>query len=150
MATLRDRPYPGTNFEVDLGTGETDSVRAGFSEVVMPAGMIDVLEYRMGNSRTSEPLKLVGTTRYRNVILKRGVIGSLDLFQWWDQARRGQPDVRRDVTISLLSEDRSTAVMKWKLTNAWPVGYSTTDLSGIGSDVLVEVIELAYERLDVE
>ena len=150
MATFRERPYSGTNFQVDLGTGDPEGPLAGFSEVVMPSGMIDVTEYRSGNSKISGSLKLPGVTRYRNVILKRGVLGALDLFEWWDQARNGDPDVRRTVTISLLSEDRSDVVMKWKLTNAWPVGYETTELSGTQSKILLEVIELAYEHLDVE
>ena len=150
MATERSRPYAGANFLVDLGTGDTETVRAGFAEVVMPAGLIDVVEYRAGNSKTPEPLQLAGVTRYRNVVLKRGVIGSLDLYEWWDQARNGDPDVRRVVTISLLSEDRSEVAMTWKLEGAWPVAYSTSDLSGTESGVAMEILELAYERMTVE
>jgi hypothetical protein len=36
MAVLRDRPYPGMNFLVDLGTGSSEGPEAGLAEVIFP------------------------------------------------------------------------------------------------------------------
>ena len=41
MAVLRERPYPGFNFLVDLGGGTTDGPEAGFQEM-SPAFALDV------------------------------------------------------------------------------------------------------------
>lgn len=149
MATLRDVPYGNQHFQVDLGIGDKGPA-TGFSEIVMPDISIDVIEYRTGNDKESGTHKLPGLTHYRNVILRRGIIGSLDLYNWIDQVRNGDPNARRAVTITLLSEDLTTPVLIWKLLRAWPVKYSFGDLNAKGDDVAIEELTLAYERLEME
>jgi phage tail-like protein len=148
MAVLRDLPYGNQNFRVDLGDG-AEGVAAGFSEVVLPDISIDVIEYRNGNDRESGTHKLPGLARYDNVILRRGIIGSLNLYEWIDQVRNGDANARRTVTIILLSED-GTEVLTWRLRRAWPVKYSFGNLNAKGTDVAIEELVLAYERLDME
>src|SRR2546430_9835670 len=132
MAILRDLPYGNQHFLVDLGDGEVAG--AGFYEVVLPDISIDVIEYRTGNDKTSGTHKLAGLARYDNAVLRRGIIGSLNLYNWINQVRNGDVNARRTVTISLLSEDR-TVVLVWKLLRAWPVKYSFGELNAKGTDV---------------
>ena len=110
---------------------------------------IDVIEYRNGNDKESGTHKLPGLARYENVILRRGIIGSLSLYDWINQVRNGDANARRTVTITLLAEDLS-AVLTWKLLRAWPVKYSFGDLNAKGTDVAIEELVLAYERLEME
>ncbi len=149
MAILRDHPYGNQHFRVDLGAG-ADGPEAGFSEVVLPDISVDVIEYREGNDKESGTHKLPGLARYDNVILRRGVIGSLNLYDWINQVRNGDANARRSVTITLLSEDLTQVVFTWKLLRAWPVKYSFGDLNAQGTDVAIEELVLAYERLEIE
>lgn len=149
MAVLRDHPYGNQHFLVDLGGGPQGLV-AGFSEVILPDIEIDVIEYRNGNDKESLTRKLPGLSHYANVTLRRGVIGSLDLYQWINQVRNGDPNMRRNVTISLLAEDLTAVVLVWKLLRAWPVKYSVAPLNAKGTDVAMEELVLAYERLEME
>jgi len=149
MAILRDAPYGNQHFRVDLGTG-ADGPAAGFSHIVLPDIAIDIVEYRTGNDKESGTHKLVGLARYGNVILRRGIIGSLDLYNWINQVRNGDANARRTVTISLLSEDLTNVVLTWKLLRAWPIKYSFGDLNAKGTDVAMEELVLAYERLEME
>ena len=89
MAVLRDRPYAQFNFLVDLGTGVTDGVEAGFQECSPISMSVDVIEYRNGNEKENGPRKLTGLQRVTDVTLRRGIIGSLNLYQWLDQIRNG-------------------------------------------------------------
>jgi phage tail-like protein len=150
MAIARERPYLNGNFQVDLGTGDAGSVRAGFAEVFLPEAGIEVVEYRNGNERANEPRKLIGSVGYGNLVLRRGLIGELDLYEWWNQARNGDASARRNVTVRLLAEDRGDVVFTWKFTNAWPTRYSSPTLSAGGNDVAMEEIELAFERMEIE
>jgi phage tail-like protein len=143
MAIARDRPYVNGNFLVDLGTGDTETPRGAFTEVVIPDAVVQPIEYRAGNDKTNEPKKLVGSVSYANLILRRGLIGETDLYQWWNQARSG-------ATISLLSEDRTVTVWRWTFTNAWPTRYTTSELSAEGDDIVIEEIEICFERLEVD
>ncbi len=150
MAIARERPYLSGNFQVDLGTGEVDTVRAGFAEIILPEALVATIEYRNGNEKTNETRKLPGAVSYTNLVLRRGVIGELDLYEWWNQARNGDAGLRRTVVVRLLSENRAEIVFQWKFTNAWPTRYAFSPLSAEGKAVLVEELELAFERMEVE
>ena len=149
MAILRDTPYGNQHFRVDLVTGDAGP-GAGFSHIVLPDISIDVIQYRTGNDKESGTRKLPGLAHYGNVILRRGIIGSLDLYAWINDVRNGDVNARRNVVISLLSEDMTSVVFTWKLLRAWPVKYSFADLNGKGTDVAMEELVLAYERLEME
>ena len=150
MAVLRDRPYVQFNFLVDLGTGDPTVPDAGFQEVSRLDAAVDVIEYRTGNSKENAPMKITGLTRVDDVVLRRGVIGSLSLAAWSQQVRDGDPAAARTVTISLQNEDRTGIVMSWKLLRARPVRHVFGPLDALGGDVAVEELVLAYERLEVE
>ena len=149
MAVLRDRPYAQFNFLVDLGTGETDGPRAGFQECSQIGMSVDLIEYRNGNEKANEVRKLTGLARYPDVTLRRGIIGSLDLYQWLDQIRNGDANAVRNVAIQLLSEDRAV-VQTWHLRHARIVKHVSGPLNAQGCDVAIEELTLAYERLELE
>jgi phage tail-like protein len=137
------------NYLVDLGTGDTDSAQAGFSEVSGLGMEINIAEYRNGNEKDNAPRKITGSYKVPDVTLKRGVIGSLDMYEWLDDVRNGSQDALRTVTIQQLSEDRTNVAMEWKLTNARPIKYTGPSLSAKGTDVAVEELVLAAERIDM-
>lgn len=150
MAVLRDRPYAQFNFLVDLGTGQTDGPEAGFQECSGIGMSVDVIEYRNGNDKENNPRKLTGLTRVSDVTLKRGVIGSLALYQWINQIRNGDAAAARNVTIHLQNEDHTAIVMTWKLRGARIIKHTSGPLNAKGTDVALEEITLAYERLEFE
>jgi phage tail-like protein len=150
MAVLRERPYAQFNFLVDLGTGTTDGVPAGFQECG-PIGMsVDVIEYRNGNEKANEVRKLTGLARMNDVTLKRGIIGSLDLYNWLNQVRNGDQAALRNVLIHLQNEDHTAIVQTWKLFRARIVKHVSGPFNAQACDVAVEELTLAYERLELE
>jgi phage tail-like protein len=149
MAVLRDRPYAQFNFLIDLGTGETDGPRAGFQECSQIGMSVDVIEYRTGNMVENSVQKITGLNKSTDVTLKRGVIGSLDLYQWLDQIRNGDANAIRNVTIQLLNEEREI-VQTWRLGRACIVKHVSGPLNAHGCDVAIEELTLAYERLEME
>ena len=144
MAVQRDNPYPNFNFAVDIGLGDA----IGFSEVDLPAGEIEVIEYREGNEIALRPRKLPGLTKYANVTLKRGVTGNVELFEWWRSGRDGQL-LGRKVVITLLDE-QGQPVQRWVLRDAWPVKLDYSTLNALGNEVLIETLELAHEGFETE
>ncbi len=150
MAVLRERPYAQFNFLVDLGTGTTDGPEAGFQECSAISMSVDVIEYRNGNEKENHPRKLTGLARASDVTLKRGIIGSLSLYKWLDQIRNGDPAALRNVVIHLQNEDHTMIVMTWKLLRARIIKHRSGPLNGKGTDVAMEELTLAYERLELE
>ncbi len=150
MAEFRERPYSQFNYLVNLGTGDTASAQAGFNEVSGMGFEINVAEYRNGNEKDNAPRKITGSYKIPDVTLKRGVIGSLDLYEWVNEVRDGSQEQLRTVTIQLQSEDRGAIAMTWKLTNARPMKYTAPTLSGAGTEIAIEELVLCCERLDIE
>lgn len=152
MAVERERPYSLFNFRVVIENGpDAASTRAAFQEVTGLGVEITVAEYRAGNSKDNAPLKITGTYKVPDVTLKRGLIGDLEtLYSWINEVRLGSQTALRTVTIELQSEDHTQTVQAWKLTNARPTKYTGPSLSGKGTDVAVEELVLAAERIDIE
>src|ERR671927_1779900 len=101
MAVLRDRPYVQFNFLVDLGTGNTDGPEAGFQEVSGIGMEVTVAEYRNGNERENSVRKITGLNKSTDVTLKRGVIGSLSLYNWLNDIRNGNQNSLRTISVQL-------------------------------------------------
>jgi phage tail-like protein len=150
VAVLRERPYAQFNFLVDLGTGNTDGPEAGFQECSEIGMSVDVIEYRNGNEKENAVRKLTGLARVNDVTLRRGIIGSLNLYQWLDQIRNGDAAGYRTVLIHLMSEDHTATVLTWKLLRARIIKHTSGPLNAKGTDVAMEELTLAYERLELE
>ncbi|MBU8896467.1 phage tail protein [Corallococcus sp. H22C18031201] len=150
MAVQRERPYVQFNFLVDLGTGSTDGADAGFQEISNVGMEVTVAEYRNGNEKENSVRKITGLNKATDVTMKRGVIGSLSLYRWLDQLRNGDPNALRTVTIQLQNEDHTAVVQTWKLLRARIVKHLSGPFNAKGTDVAMEELTLAYERLEME
>lgn len=151
MAIERDNPYSNFNFLVDLGTGDTASVRAGFQEVTGLNVEITSADYRNGNEAVNHVRKINGMYRVGDITLRRGLMGSLDLFQWVNAVRTGDQGARRNITIQLRDEAGTNTVMTWRLTNARPIRYNAPGLNAKGgTDVAIEELVLSCEDLTIE
>lgn len=150
MAVLRDRPYVQFNFHVNLGDGVTNTPQAGFQEISGIGMEVTITEYRPGNYAFNNVIKTAGLNKATDVTMKRGVIGSLDLYKWLDDVRNGANNGLRNVTIELKSEDRSTTVQTWRLINARIMKHVSGPLNAKGTDVAMEELTLSYERLEME
>ena len=150
MAVLRERPYVQFNFLVDLGDGVTDGPEAGFQEVSGIGMEVTVSEYRNGNEKENAVRKITGMNKATDVTMKRGVIGSLNLYRWLNQIRNGDQAALLTVQIHLQNEDHTQIVQTWRLLRARIIKHTSGPMNGKGTDVAMEELVLAYERLEME
>ncbi|MBA3891159.1 MAG: phage tail protein [Gemmatimonadaceae bacterium] len=151
MPPKRDRPYAQFNFLVDLrGDGDTASVDAGFQECSNLGMEVTVAEYRAGNAKQNHVMKVTLLNKATDVTLKRGVIGSSTLYDWLHQIRSGDQTALRTVRVHLMSEDHAETVATWSMQNARIIKYVTGPFNAKGTDVAMEELTLAYERMEAE
>jgi phage tail-like protein len=131
-------------------SADTEGIEAGFAECSPISLEVAVAEYRNGNDKENAVRKLTGLQKVADVTLKRGVIGSVALYGWLNDIRNGDQAALRTVTIQLQSEDHTEIVMTWKLLRARIIKHVSGPLNARSSDVAVESITLAYERLEIE
>lgn len=152
MPVREDRPYVQFNFLVDLsGLSGMDpkSFSGGFQEVSGIGMEVTVSEYRNGNDKDNGVRKITGLNKSADVTLKRGVIGATTLYEWLNDIRNGNQKAFRDVAVTLMSEDRE-AVLEWRLLRARIIKCTYGPMSAKGTDVAMEEIVLAYERLEMK
>jgi len=148
MAVFREIPYGRFNFLVQIND-DGSGVIAGFSEVTGLDANICVTEYRAGNYRRNTPIKVTGLTHYTNIHLKRGILGSLDLYEWFDKVSKGDiDDATKDISIILLNEERDE-VLRWNIYRARPVALQGTRLEAEHCAVAIEELVLAHEGFDL-
>jgi phage tail-like protein len=153
MATFRDNPYGAFNFLVTLGGAQGDggegTIVGGFSDASGLGFDVNYSEYRNGNEKFNTSRKIPNTHKNDDVTLKRGVIGSDDLFVWVKGVRDGTADPR-SVSISLMDEARNP-VMTWVLRNAQPKSWKGPTLAAKGGgEVAMEELHLVHEGLDFQ
>ena len=89
------------------------------------------------------------TFKNDDVTLKRGLVGSTDLFDWLKSVREGAKNPR-NVTILLLDEARQP-VAAFRLTNAQIKKYTGPTLAAKGGgEVAMEEIVLTHEGLEYQ
>ena len=150
MAEQRDNPYSNFNFVVLVDGQEL----AAFSEVSGLDSENTPIEYREGADAINSMRKLPGIEKYSNVSLKRGITGSMTLWNWRKEVRDSTSThpPRKEVTIKLLNEkgDRNKPAMTFKLRNAWPTKLVGPSLTAKGNDIAIEQLDLVHERLEIE
>jgi len=140
-------PHANSNFLVDLGYGDPNSFSSGFCEVVFP-------EFRIAPSVAAERPDQAEDGRHngggsRFLILRRGATGALDLYDWWNKARRGKAPKAQTIKVTLLAEDHATVVFTWYFRRARPVSLSYSPLNAMQGGVLIESIELTFDSMEM-
>lgn len=151
MPTQRNNPYGAFNFLVALGGAQGDgsegSIVGGFSDASGLGLDINYSEYRNGNERFNTVRKIPNTHKNDDVTLKRGLVGSDDLFVWLKGVRDGVADPR-NVVITLLDEARAT-VATFTLRNAQPKKWTGPTLAAKGGgEVAMEELHLVHEGIE--
>jgi phage tail-like protein len=134
-------PFLNNHFRVEIdGVATSD-----FTEVILPEPRADIIEFRTGGERTTR--KIAGRVRYSNLVLRRGLSQSDELFQWWSLVVSGVP-ARKNASVVLLGSSLEE-VKRWNLFRLLPARYTLSPLSTIEAPVaLMETLECATEDLN--
>lgn len=144
MATFRPDPYHMFNFTVAIGNGQEAETVGGFSDCSGLGVEVNYAEYRNGNEPFNTVRKVAGTYKNDDVTLKRGLVGSLSLFEWLRAVAGGAHEPRL-VTITLFDEAREP-VCSWELRNAQPKKWTgPTFAAKGGGEVAMEELSLVCE-----
>lgn len=142
MATgNRMDPFKNFNFLVEI-----DGISvAGFTECTGLESETEAIEYREG-SEVNIVRKLPGLTKYANIVLKRGVTGNKELYDWRKAIIDGQIE-RKNGSIVLL-DDRREQVARWNFKQGWPRYMAGPELNAIESKIAIEVLEICHEGFE--
>jgi phage tail-like protein len=107
----------------------------------------EIVRARDGADPTSVRL-LPGAESFGNVVLRRGMTSSFDLWDWWERVRRGQ-SARATCDIVVLSPDLAQERVRFRLYRCLPAKITGPELNAVGNDIAIESLELACEGIDI-
>ncbi len=133
--------YRNYNFLLRL-----DATEIRFTECLGLGMRIEPIRYRESGAG-SIVRALPGPVAYAEVVLRYGLAATPDLWNWLKGASEGAVQ-RRNVTISQLDNDGTTARVNWNLFGAWPCQWSGVPFDALGREAAIEELRLAYDRMD--
>ncbi len=142
-------PPPGFHFKV---TFELDGVLEGvvveendfrFQEVSGLSAEVAVETlHEGGENRFSH--RLPGRTKFANLVLKRGLVTSSALIEWFRNAIEALEIKPVDMAVTLLDEAHEE-LTTWNFVKAWPLKWSFSNLNAQNNSLMIETVELSYQ-----
>ncbi len=136
------------HFKVDFNFDPHDGIDVRFQSVAGLDSTLDTETIKEGGENRFEHVLPV-RRKYGPLILKRGLLKPADskLTEWLKKTFDGElVKPIASVTISLLGEDHK-ALMMWSINNVWPRSWKIGELHAERGEVLLETLELNYNRL---
>jgi phage tail-like protein len=157
----------GFHFSVHFSPNDRDSVDVKFQSVT---GLDSTLEFETIKEGGENRFEHVLPTRrkFGPLVLKRGLLGpnTSAVTAWLKNTFEDQPfeleakkkppvkpeetspfKVIDTVIIQLLGEDDQRPLMTWTVNNVWPRSWKIGELNAERGEVLIETLELNYNRL---
>jgi len=133
-------PYTAFRFLVEIDGNQV----AGFSDVVGLEAHTETDDYREGGTNAYVH-KIAKETKYPNLTLKRGLTDATGLWDWCRDVVAGE--VRRETVSVILLYSQRQEKWRWIFSDAFPVKWSSSDMTGTGNSVAVETLELAHHGM---
>lgn len=148
-AKYRDDPYGGYNFEVLINGISDDgtAVKGSFAEASGLEVEIQPIEYRNG-AEDITVRKIPGLKKFPNLVLKRGILGDVALWNWIQEAMDGR--VRRTEGSVVLLDENKKEVMRWSFTRGWPCKWTGPGLNAKNNEIGMETLEICHEGLQLD
>ena len=135
-------PLVAAYFAVDFQNG----VVGAFRECNGLGSESQVVEYRATDAR-GKPILIrePGTMKYTDIVLKRGITDSMDMWQWRKQVEDGDIEgARRSGTITLYNQ-RGEAIARWTFERAWPQKLNGPTYDAKTNEVAIEELTITHE-----
>ena len=142
MAARRD-PYTNFNFLVEID-GITE---AAFQEAAGLTAEISVIEHREGGENITA-CKYPGQIKFTNIVLKRGLTDSAELYAWFKQWADGDAAAQRKNGSIVLLDRANNEKLRWNFFNGWPSKWIGPALNAEQNDIAIESLEIVHERLE--
>jgi phage tail-like protein len=145
-----DSFYQAVNFlfKVSFKPKDRDFIDTRFQSVTGLDSTIETETFKEGGENRFEHVIPV-RRKYGPLVLKRGILDSTasDVTKWLKKAFDDEIVEPIDtVDIILLNEDHQP-LMQWTINNVWPRSWKVGELNAERGEVLIETLELNYNRL---
>jgi phage tail-like protein len=137
---MTTHPYLSNRFQVEVD----GVVEAGFSECTGLVVETEVEERREGGLNRYVH-RLPRGSKYVNLVLKRGLTNSEQLWKWHQEVVGGHLTFRAISVV--LADSTGEERWRWNLADAYPAKWVGPELKADGSLVAIETLELVHHGI---
>ncbi len=142
-STDRKDPLPAFCFRVTISITGCSDGKAYFKSVGGLKYETEVQDYRAGGVNHST-YKLVGATKWPNLVLKRGFTGDKSLFDWREAwLKPSGTKTRATITIEAL-DTQLNPVTTWTFQEGFPVKWEMSEFDASKNEIAIETLEIAH------
>jgi phage tail-like protein len=145
MATSGQRrdPFPVYCFQVKI-TGVAEPTTAFFKSVSGLKSETDVLDFQEGGQNEFTH-RLVGPTKWANLIFKRGFSRDAALANWRQDWVSGSKSRKNGEIVQL--DTNLQEVCAWEFKDGWPCKWELSEFDASKSELAIETLEIAHHGL---
>jgi phage tail-like protein len=129
-------------------TSALSSLDGGFAECTGLEATMEPVVIREGG-RNYGAAQRVGPVSFATVVLRRGILRSQHLWQWFSMVTQGGASAHRLSLAIVMLDHAGTPAVTWVLRQAMPVKFKTADLNAKASEVGIEELHVVHEGLEL-
>ncbi|MGQ9683353.1 MAG: phage tail protein [Anaerolineae bacterium] len=143
MAPQRD-PLVSFQYRVDI----SGRVKGYFTECSGLGSEHEVIEHKIVDENGHEIVRKVpGRLKWENIVLKRGITDSMDVWDWRKKVEDGKVEEARTNGSIIMLDQHFQEVARWNFENAWPVKVSGPQMKSDSNEIGIEELTIAHEGL---
>jgi phage tail-like protein len=145
MATYED-PLVGFHFALDFG----GQIVGFFTECSGIGSENEVIEHKVVSPDGHEiVMKLAGRLKWENIVLKRGITISMDIWEWRKMVEDGDVEhARRSGSIMMRDSKLEKTVAQWNFYRAWPAKLTGPQPKADSNEVAIEELTITHEYIE--
>jgi phage tail-like protein len=141
-------PFTAFNFAIEITVNDrAPACNAAFSECDGLEISQEIKTIREGGNNGVQ-FRLAGPATYGTLTLKRGMTGSYDLWEWFEQALQ-EPSLRAHAAVVLLTEEQTEQV-RFVVRGCRPVKLKAPALNAKDGMIAIEEMQVAYESFALQ
>ena len=144
MAEHED-PLVGFHFSV-----EVQGVVSGFfTECTGLGSEHEVIEHNVVTEQGQEiVMKIPGRLKWEDIVLKRGITSSMDVWDWRKEVENGQvSSARHDGSITMYDQELNP-VARWEFKRGWPLKVTGPQPKSDSNEIGIEELTIAHEYIE--
>jgi phage tail-like protein len=140
----REDPLVGFHFSVDI----QGVVKGYFTEVTGLGSETELIESKVVNEKGKDiVVKVPGRLKWDNIVLKRGITSSMDVWKWRKAVEDGDVDKNRHDGSITMYDQQLKPVAIWNFYKAWPSKVTGPQPKADSNQIGIEEMTIVHEYI---
>lgn len=143
--TGREDPLVGFSFLLDVG----GMIKGYFTEISGLGSENEIIEHKvMSGGKKEVVLKIPGRLKWGDIVCKRGITSSMDMWKWRKEVEDGKVNGARKNGSIVMYDQTGTEKARWNFFNGWPAKITGPTPKADSNEIGIEELTIAHERIE--